>query len=197
MALEQHKKGFSGALLAAVVKQIALADETERGVSRTRILFFLMEWVKFLVSRDFAASFHSEFGIRGGVILKEKAQSKWREEDKSFMREPVKCEALNYEVRYLLEWAGKRAGGEEWAILLDILEGLVGTSGGKKKRSKVVVEEKEMSLEEMEQMMEDGEEEDDEEEEEEEVEEEEEEEPWSVVEGGEYIEIGRYTVGAP
>lgn len=204
-AVAKGDGGFAPRLLKALVGEAGRVDKAEEGAGRSRRLFFLGAWVRHLLGRDFASGFFPAAAVDArGHNVREKPRSKWREEDRRFMKEPVYCEAMLYPLNLLVDWCDGREGGEggmgeEMRGIVGLLRGVLEKAGkrqqillGKKRRREEVAGEEgggggEMSLEEMERMMaEGGEEDEDEEDEADEADD----APWSIVAHTERFEVG-------
>ena len=115
VATQNSSSTFAANLLVALVNFVVkLEKEGERGecdaggvqaaVGRARKLFFAMKWIEFLVSRDFVSLFHQPFAsFKKGANLREKAQLKWSDDEKLFMKGRVYCREMLYPLNSLCD----------------------------------------------------------------------------------------------
>ena len=103
---------FSLLLVVEIIGLIVSVEESGvKDSSAERVLWFALRWAEYFSSREFASSFDSSLAVNSkGVNLREKAQSKWKVEEKQFMSEGIRCRHIRIPFNGILDELEGRGG---------------------------------------------------------------------------------------
>jgi len=120
------KKAEEGARLSKQRQQLVHRAE------KNRKIFFTVRWIEYLLSRDFASLFHQTAAIfkRSGTNLREKAQGKWKADEKAYMKRPIYNKEMQYPLNSIcdkIEGKGEQIGAKS-AYVYDTLISTLGNN---------------------------------------------------------------------